>query len=81
MTVALLERPEHIDEVFITDELRRRDPAKTDYHQEKRAIQDLAGQMVDHAGEVLPHLVDLAIEICGGISGGVSLFEKEPAPG
>jgi len=37
--------------------------------------------MVDHPGEVLPHLVDLAIEICGGISGGISLFEKEPAPG
>jgi hypothetical protein len=30
---------------------------------------------------VLPHLVDLAIKICGGVSGGISLYEENPAPG
>ena len=67
--------------VFITDELLRRPPTKTDYLQEKVALQDLALQMADHPAEVLPHLVDLAIDICGGISGGISLYEDKPAPG
>jgi two-component sensor histidine kinase len=69
------------DGVFITDELLRRPPKKTDYLQEKVALQDLALQMADYPAEVLPHLVDLAIEICGGISGGISLYEDDPAPG
>lgn len=68
-------------DVFITDELLRRAPKKTDYLQEKLALQDLARQMVDHPADVLPHLVDLAIEICGGVSGGISLFEESPDPG
>ena len=68
-------------DVFITDELLLRAPKKTDYLQEKLALQDLARQMVDHPAHVLPHLVDLAIEICGGISGGISLYEQDPAPG
>jgi hypothetical protein len=32
------------DDGYITDELRRRPPAKTDYLQEKLALQDLAQQ-------------------------------------
>lgn len=67
--------------VFITDELLRRPPRKTNYLQEKVALQDLALQMAFHPAEVLPHLVDLAILICGGISGGISLYEEKPAPG
>jgi hypothetical protein len=70
--------PEHI---FITEELHRRAPKKVDYQQEKLALQDLARQMADHPAEVLLHLVDLAIEICGGVSGGISLFEEDPSPG
>jgi len=68
-------------DVFITDELLRRAPKKTDYLKEKLALQDLARQMVDHPADVLPHLVDLAIDICGGISGGISLYEESPSPG
>ena len=68
-------------DVFITEELLLRAPKKTDYLQEKLALQDLARQMVDHPAEVLPHLVDLAIEICGGTSGGISLYEENPSPG
>ena len=67
--------------VFITDELLLRQPKKTDYLQEKVALQDLALQMADHPAEVLPHLVDLAIDICSGTSGGISLYEEDPAPG
>ncbi|HEY6622075.1 MAG TPA: HWE histidine kinase domain-containing protein [Steroidobacteraceae bacterium] len=37
--------------------------------------------MVDHPAEVLPRLVDLAIELCEGISGGISIYETDPPPG
>jgi hypothetical protein len=49
--------------------------------QEKLALQDLAQQMVDHPADVLPRLVDLALDICDGTSAGLSLFEAGPAPG
>ena len=67
-------------DVFITNELHRRPPKTTDYLQEKVALQDLALQMAHHPADVLPHLVDLAIEICGGVSGGISLYEESPGP-
>jgi hypothetical protein len=67
--------------VSITSERHRRAPKKTGYLQEKLALQDFARQMADHPAKVLPHLVDLAIEICGGISAGISLYEENPAPG
>lgn len=79
--VALAEHAVTIGDVYITDELYRRAPKLTDYRREKLALQDLAQQMIAHPAEVLPHLVDLAIELCGGISGGISLYESSPAPG
>jgi two-component sensor histidine kinase len=69
------------DDVYVTDELQRRPPAKTDYLREKLALQDLAQQMIDHPADVLPRLVDLALEMCEGTSAGLSLFEASPAPG
>ena len=42
--------------ISITDELERRPPKKTDYLQEKLALQDLAARMVDQPEEVLPDL-------------------------
>jgi two-component sensor histidine kinase len=75
-----LPRPTVAD-VFITDELYRRAPAKTDYLQEKLALQDLATRMVDQPEEVLPRFVDLALEMTGGVSAGLSLYEENPAPG
>jgi two-component sensor histidine kinase len=73
--------PPIVNDVYITDELDRRAPKATDYRQEKLALQDLARQMIDHPADVLARLVDLAIQICGGISGGISLYESDPAPG
>jgi PAS domain S-box-containing protein len=70
-----------IDDVFITDELDRRAPKKTDYLQEKLALQDLAARMADEPEEVLPRFVDLALEMTGGVSAGLSLYEDDPAPG
>jgi two-component sensor histidine kinase len=80
MTQNVLSRPA-IDDVFITDELYRRAPKKTDYLQEKQALQDLAARMADQPEEVLPRFVDLALEMTGGVSAGLSLYEENPRPG
>jgi two-component sensor histidine kinase len=68
-------------EVFITEELQRRPPKKTDYLQEKIALQDLAARMGERPEELLPHFVDLAMAMTDGISAGLSLYEPDPAPG
>jgi two-component sensor histidine kinase len=70
-----------IADVYITDELDRRLPKTTDFLREKLALQDLAGRMADHPDEVLPRFVDLAMEMTGGVSAGLSLYEENPAPG
>lgn len=70
-----------ISDVFITKELDRRAPKETDSLQEKLALQELAGRMADHPAEVLPRFVDLAMEMTGGVSAGLSLYEPDPAPG
>jgi two-component sensor histidine kinase len=73
--------PDHPSEpiaaVIITDELLRRPPAKPDYLREKQAIQDLAQQMADQPTEIIPRLVALAMEICDGVSAGVSVLDLE----
>lgn len=73
--------PDHpskpIAAVIITDELMRRPPAKPDYLREKQAIQDLAQQMADRPTEIIPRLVALAMEICDGVSAGVSVLDPE----
>jgi len=70
-----------IADVYITDELNRRAPKKTDYLQEKLALQDLAAKMVDSPEHILPRFVDLAMKMTDGVSAGLSLFEPDPAPG
>lgn len=70
-----------VEDVFITDELVRRPPKRIDYLKEKLALQELAAMMANRPEEVLPHFVDLALEITGGVSAGLSLFEASPAPG
>ena len=70
-----------VADVFITDELDQRAPKKTDYLQEKLALQDVAARMADQPEEVLPRFVDLALEMTGGVSAGLSLYEESPPPG
>jgi hypothetical protein len=82
MSTSLLHAlPPLASEVFITAELARRPPKRTDYLQEKLALQDLATRMADNPGEVLPRFVELAMQVTGGVSAGLSLYEEEPAPG
>jgi two-component sensor histidine kinase len=68
-------------EVFISSELALRQPKKTDYLSEKLALQELAARMVDDPSQVLPRFVELAMQMTGGISAGLSLYEENPAPG
>ena len=70
-----------VADVYITDELQRRVPQKADYLKEKLALQDIAARMADRPEKVLPRFVDLAMEMTGGISAGLSLYEENPAPG
>lgn len=68
-------------EIYITAELDRRPPRKANYLQEKLALQDLAARMAEQPEEILPRFVDLAMEMTGGVSAGLSLYEANPAPG
>src|SRR5260370_4790098 len=70
--------PNEPDDLLITDELRHRIAHKADYQREKLAIQDLARQMAEQPDQVLPRLVHLAMELCGGQSAGISLYEAQP---
>jgi two-component sensor histidine kinase len=70
--------PNEPDDLLITDELRHRIAHKADYQREKLAIQDLARRMAEQPDQVLPRLVHLAMELCGGHSAGISLYEAQP---
>ena len=70
-----------VAEVYISEELRLRAPKRTDYLREKLALQDLAAMMADRPDDVLPRFVDLAMDLTGGVSAGLSLYEPDPPPG
>ena len=72
--------PLTVADVSITEELDRRAPPQTDYLREKLALQDLAVRMAERPEEVFPRLVDLALEITGSASAGLSLYEESSAP-
>jgi two-component sensor histidine kinase len=69
------------DDLYITSELDLRPAKAVDHRREKLALQDLAARMVDRPDEMLPRFVDLAMEMTGGISAGLSLYEETPDPG
>jgi two-component sensor histidine kinase len=64
-------------DVTITQELARRGSKLPDYLREKEAIAELAEQMVDQPAELVPRLVDLALELCRASSAGVSVLEGD----
>lgn len=69
-------------DLYITAELHRRIPRTTDYLGEKLALQDIGGQMLDHPEQVLPRLVERAMQMTGATSAGISAFEpQEGTPG
>jgi two-component sensor histidine kinase len=80
MTAVEIPSPGPVD-LYITGELDLRPSPLPDYRQEMMAVHELAARMADKPDDVLPRFVDLAMEITGGASAGISLFEGGPAPG
>src|SRR5690348_12376072 len=68
--------PASFPEVFITNELQTRPALRRDYVKERLAFQDLGKQMVSNPGEVLPRLVDLSMDLCDAVAGGISIYEE-----
>lgn len=68
-------------DLYITEALDTRPPADPLPVDAVAAIQDLAGRMAHEPSEVLPRFVDLALELTGAMTGGLSLYEPDPAPG
>lgn len=68
-------------DVYINDALATRSRSGMDLASEKRALHALAAAMSQTPAEVLPEFVKLAMELTGGISAGLSLYEADPAPG
>jgi two-component sensor histidine kinase len=64
-----------VADTFITDQLETRVSSRPDYLREKLAMQDLAQHMSDEPTLVLPRLVQLAMELCGAQSAGVSVLD------
>lgn len=79
VTDGLEAQPEKCD-VFITEELSTRVPKRADHQSEIIALQELAMRMADEPGEVLPLFVDIAMELTGAVSAGLSLYDAEAAP-
>jgi len=71
---------ESSSEVFITEELAARPPKRTDCQREKKAMLDLAARLADASSEVLPRFVELAMEMTGAVSAGLSIFDPEWQP-
>jgi two-component sensor histidine kinase len=75
-----LPAPPPTSDVFITDALSARVPKREDHQREIVALQALAVRMADKPDEVLPLFVDLAMELTGAVSAGLSLYDAEAAP-
>src|SRR4051794_25700998 len=72
----MLRVPDAVSQVYVTEQLFERVAATADHLKEKLAVRDVAKQMVNDPSHVLPLLVDLAIDLCGAVAGGISLYEK-----
>lgn len=69
-----------VPDLFITRELARRTGSRADHRLESLALQELAARMAAEPEAVLPRFVELALEMTGAVSAGISLLDDEPAP-
>lgn len=72
---------DRLPDLYVTEELDCRPSALPDYRREMLALYELAARMAEKPDDLLPRFVDLAIELSDGVSGGISLYEPDPAPG
>ncbi|AWM40217.1 Blue-light-activated protein [Gemmata obscuriglobus] len=68
-----------LDAVLTTDELARRSPRPPDHAAEARALVDLARTMAETPRRLLQRLSELAMELCGADSAGISILETDGA--
>lgn len=69
--------PDAVSKVYITPQLASRSTGEVDDTRAKIAVHAIARQMANNPSQVLPTLVDTAIELCGAVAGGISIYEKE----
>jgi hypothetical protein len=75
MTDTVASRP--IIQVDITPQLLRRPTRPPDYNAQKRAIGELIHLPKERPNELLGRFVELARELCGAVSAGISLYEPD----
>lgn len=66
--------------VYETHRLADRPVSKADLLSEKSALLELAARMHDAPDEILPKFVDLAMQLTGASSAGISLLEETASP-
>ena len=64
-----------LDDVLITEELSQRSPRSPNWQAENQALHTLARQLVNQPETMLQSLVDMALDLCGAGTAGVSLLE------
>ncbi|MDH7799544.1 MULTISPECIES: HWE histidine kinase domain-containing protein [unclassified Beijerinckia] len=64
-----------LDEIIITGELARRDRPDRNYQRENLALHDLSRQMAHNPQQLLPHLVEQALDLCSADSAGISVLD------
>ena len=70
-----------LDDILITSALYERQPPPSDPALELAALKDLVHQFAVDPGALLQRLVDVALELCGAGTSGVSLLEPGTSPG
>jgi hypothetical protein len=74
----MLQAPQFgLDDIIINSELSLRPERTHDLRRECKALESLTQTAAEHPPALLQQVVDLAVEICGAGSAGVSLLESE----
>src|SRR4051812_6350757 len=69
-----------LEDVIATDLLSQRPKRRADYRAETEALGGLAQTMATSPEAIFQQLVDVALELCGAQSAGISLLEKTATP-
>ncbi len=67
-----------VDDLLITSELEKRPKRRLQDRETGSALEELSRQISEHPSEVLSRFVELARQLCGGGSAGISVYESQP---